>query len=323
VLELPITDATTEATALVASDALAFENKAPCDAAQADDKDADSTDSPATADLQAAIAAMSSLRWPVSACAASSVAQAAEGDVGAHAARAAPAPLRIEAATVNTTTTGDAAIVASRGQAQTALSEALPLTLPALPAVPDAPSAGAGHGDDGRASTDSGRSSDRDVPGSLPLAELRTSFSTVLHADTVSAKVERQVAVQVHDARWPGAVANEVRWCVRAGIQEATLRVVPDNLGPVELKVDVQDNNVNVTFTANHVDTRNALQDSLPRLRELLSNSGLMLGHANVQQEARRDSQFVAAAPRFGGDEPAAVELPLRRSGIGLVDEYA
>jgi flagellar hook-length control protein FliK len=159
--------------------------------------------------------------------------------------------------------------------------------------------------------------------GHQAMAELRANFSAVMSETSISAKVERSVSVPVHDARWPAAVANEVRWCARAGIQSATLKLVPENLGPIELHVDLQDNKVNVNFTANQADTRNALEQSLPRLREMLAGSGLTLGQANVQQEARRESQFAAVTPRVGPGDLPATEVRTARIAIGLVDEYA
>ena len=53
-------------------------------------------------------------------------------------------------------------------------------------------------------------------------------------------------------------------------IQSATLQVSPDHLGPVEVRIDVQSSQVNVSFTAAHPDTRSALEQSIPQLRAML-----------------------------------------------------
>jgi flagellar hook-length control protein FliK len=97
-----------------------------------------------------------------------------------------------------------------------------------------------------------------------------TASSNLLRMPVVSNTVTRTVAVPVHDPRWPEAVATQIRWAVADGVQSATLKLVPEHLGPVELRIELKDNQVNVNFGANQADTRQTLQDSLPRLREVL-----------------------------------------------------
>jgi flagellar hook-length control protein FliK len=133
----------------------------------------------------------------------------------------------------------------------------------------------------------------------------------------------RTVAVPVHDPHWPQAIAAQVRWCTDSGVQSATLKLVPDNLGPMEVHVDIKDNQVNVNFGASHAETRQALEQSLPRLRELLAGSGLSLGQTSVQQEARRESQNPVSTLRgLVEDSPADGFVPIRVAA-GLLDEYA
>jgi len=323
-LELPVADAGAVSDAA----APAVEGPPPraADASGQAETDTD-TDSTACSDLQAAIAAMSTLPWPAT-CAVSLPSAAAATAVAERGARAAPATSSAIAAAVNTVASGDSAVLAARGQSgasapaadQSTPADAAPLTLlPQGGQLSDSDS----RTDRDRTSSAGGQRPGTDAPAGQAIAELRASFSAVMAANTISARVAHTVAVPVHDARWPAAVASEVRWCAQAGVQSATLKVVPDNLGPIELTVDVKDNKVNVSFTASQVETRNALEDSLPRLRELLAGSGLTLGQANVQQEARRDSQLATLTPRPTDEAAAAAESPVRRVGIGLVDEYA
>jgi flagellar hook-length control protein FliK len=137
--------------------------------------------------------------------------------------------------------------------------------------------------------------------------------------------VQASISVPVANVDWPHAVAAQVHWFVNNDVQSATLRLSPEHLGPVEVRIDVHDSQVNVNFSAAHPETRVALEQTVPRLREILAGGGLTLGQANVQQESRPGSQPAASPvrPAFTAAlavEPVAVAAP---QGLGLVDEYA
>jgi flagellar hook-length control protein FliK len=154
------------------------------------------------------------------------------------------------------------------------------------------------------------------------LPELVRSFAG---SATQPPSVDATISVPVANGDWPHAVAAQVHWFINNDIQSATLRLSPEHLGPVEVRIDVHDSQVNVNFSAAHADTRAALEQTVPRLREILAGGGLTLGQANVQQDPRPGSQSAAAPmrPAFTAApvvEPVAVATP---QGLGLVDEYA
>jgi flagellar hook-length control protein FliK len=136
---------------------------------------------------------------------------------------------------------------------------------------------------------------------------------------------EHTIALPVSDQNWSHAVAAQVQLFAAANIQNATLRLSPEHLGPVEIHIDVQPSQINVSFVAAHAETRSALEQALPTLRALLANGGLTLGQANVQGESRSASQTFAARAHgvFGAApvEEVAAAGPAR--AVGLVDEYA
>jgi flagellar hook-length control protein FliK len=143
---------------------------------------------------------------------------------------------------------------------------------------------------------------------------------------TQSASVERTIAMPVSDRNWSGAVAGQVQWMVGNNVQSATLQLWPEHLGPVEVRIDMQPSQVNVSFTASHPDTRSALEQSVPQLRAILAHGGLTLGQTTVQQqEARSGSQYAPHTPRGSTGEAQNVESVSVSSvrGLGLLDEYA
>jgi flagellar hook-length control protein FliK len=155
-----------------------------------------------------------------------------------------------------------------------------------------------------------------------PTTAASSALATPPSATTSPTQLVRLVPVPVSDRAWPQAVATQVHWLASNGVQSATLKLSPEHLGPVEIHIELQSSQVNVTFSAAHAETRGALEQTVPRLRELLASNGLTLGHTQVQQEARpgRPPPDRRSSPGVESDEP--VSLPISGT-LGLIDEYA
>jgi flagellar hook-length control protein FliK len=152
------------------------------------------------------------------------------------------------------------------------------------------------------------------------LAATRSGVSSPTHlGETV-----RTVLVPVGERHWPDAVGHEVRLLVERGVSSATLRLSPEHLGPVEVRIEIVENQAKVWFGAAHADTRAALADALPRLRDMLEGSGVLLGDAGVHQDAPGKSRTHGLPSPSGSGESESVE-PERATiaRIGLIDAYA
>jgi flagellar hook-length control protein FliK len=130
---------------------------------------------------------------------------------------------------------------------------------------------------------------------------------------------------------WHEAFASRVQWLVDTQVGEARIKLNPPELGAVDVKISLVDDQTFVQLTAATAGARDELAHGLPRLRELLTASGLELGGATVQSGAdgRRDSgghaAHAAQAERRGlerafGDTPAT---PAPRRAAGRIDVFA
>jgi flagellar hook-length control protein FliK len=121
---------------------------------------------------------------------------------------------------------------------------------------------------------------------------------------------------------------NSVLWMADRQLSHAQLRISPDHLGPIDVRLQVDGARVHAEFSSTQADVRQALEASLPRLREMLGQHGLELAQADVGQR-----QQDPRTPRPGGPEPSGRDpehdgltptLPTRaRIARGLLDEYA
>jgi flagellar hook-length control protein FliK len=130
----------------------------------------------------------------------------------------------------------------------------------------------------------------------------------------------------VGTAAWTEELGTQLTWMSRHGQDSASLRLSPDHLGPVEVRIEVRDGATSVWFGAAHADTRSALEQSLPRLRELFAASGLLLADAGVARDAPRQNTRPGAPISLGGssNEPAITTSKVSPASThsGLVDTY-
>jgi flagellar hook-length control protein FliK len=153
-------------------------------------------------------------------------------------------------------------------------------------------------------------------------------------ADTAhrASSVSTNVSVPVQDSRWSQAFSERVVWVAGQHVQAAEIHVEPPQLGPIEIRVSITNDQANLLFTAPHAVARDAIQMSLPRLQEMLFDSGLSLGNVSVgahtpgnQQGPYRDrtdgppvESGVAAIDSSGKPMVSALTR-----GLGMVDLFA
>lgn len=134
-----------------------------------------------------------------------------------------------------------------------------------------------------------------------------------------------QASVGTH--AWGDELASRIALIATDGRQSASVRLTPEHLGPLDIRIAVRGDEASVSFGASHPDTRAALEQALPRLRELLASQGLQLTQADVSGRDPRDAQLPAAHHALRGlTRDVAQEgegaTPVRMR-IGLLDLYA
>ncbi len=114
------------------------------------------------------------------------------------------------------------------------------------------------------------------------------------------------------------ALGDRVIMMAGQRIQSADIRLNPAELGPLRVHVSVDDGTVSVNFHAQHAVTRDAIEQALPRLRELLGDNGLALGDASVSdQGAPRENADQGREPAPYASPPAADDAFARIADAG------
>ena len=130
---------------------------------------------------------------------------------------------------------------------------------------------------------------------------------------------------------------RENQWMIGQHLQQAEIRLNPPELGLLEVKIQIQSDQANVSFSSPNAQVREALESALPRLREMFSESGLELGNASVSQDssAQEDTQNESAKQSGSGsntglvadensDDGAHTTIShINNDGNGLLDVFA
>lgn len=132
---------------------------------------------------------------------------------------------------------------------------------------------------------------------------------------------------------WDNALGQKVLWMVSQQQQVAELNLNPPGLGPLQVVLSVTGDQASATFVSQQPDVRQALESALPRLKEMMADSGINLGSTTVssespQQQREFDRQGRPGA-RYGGVGLGTAQGNdmgvghIRSAGNSLVDTFA
>lgn len=126
------------------------------------------------------------------------------------------------------------------------------------------------------------------------------------------------------------ALATQVKWLVREGVQQAQLTLNPPEMGPLAVHIVLDGVQARVDFRADLAATRGAIEASLPTLAAALGESGLTLSGSSVfDGQARHGSPGDRGqpAPSRGtvndAPQPATLAGATTLTARGLVDLVA
>ena len=116
----------------------------------------------------------------------------------------------------------------------------------------------------------------------LPAASQSSAGTTVASAS---------VPYQMGSDAWRADVSSHVLYFSQQDISSAQLHLNPAHLSPLDISISVDNNQTSIAFNAAHEATRQAMQDSLPQLREMFGAHGIALGQTTVGDSSAGSAQ--------------------------------
>lgn len=115
-----------------------------------------------------------------------------------------------------------------------------------------------------------------DTKTNLPAVDFAASNNT--SQATPSFPIE----THINHPDWHKSVGDRLVWLVNNQQQTASLSLNPEHLGPIQIQVQIDNQQANVQFIANQAEVRQALQNAMPLLNTLFEQSGIQLGQSFV-----------------------------------------
>ncbi|MFI3215539.1 MAG: flagellar hook-length control protein FliK [Methylococcales bacterium] len=90
--------------------------------------------------------------------------------------------------------------------------------------------------------------------------------------------------------QWNEDLGERIVWMNSRGISSAEIRMNPEHMGPITVRIDMNQDQATIAFTAQNSVVREALEASLPKLREMLSAQQVNLADVSVSQQSSSNS---------------------------------
>lgn len=129
--------------------------------------------------------------------------------------------------------------------------------------------------------------------------------------------------------QWNQAVGERVLWMAAQNLTAADIRLDPPELGSMQVKVSIQQDQASVSFISANPLVREALDQQATRLREMFAEQGLNLVHVDVSDRhaKQRESADEQGSGARGGkqDEEDGLQIlgQSQPMNVRLVDHYA
>ena len=132
---------------------------------------------------------------------------------------------------------------------------------------------------------------------------------------------------------WDQAIGQRVLMMVNNAQQSASISLNPPELGPLEIVIEVSNAQTDTTFLSDRQEVRQALQDGIENLRNMMKESGISLGHTNIGARQQQDQAHYPAHQAQSGKNgllPKEPQAPMStaqmlsqvRNALGGVDTF-
>ncbi|MGP8307310.1 flagellar hook-length control protein FliK [Vibrio sp. YIC-376] len=134
------------------------------------------------------------------------------------------------------------------------------------------------------------------LAGQLQAAVNQQGVTTPQQARAVDAAQQAQLPLQLTKELANDQVAEKVQMMMSKNLKNLDIRLDPPELGRMQIRMTMNSDLTNVHFTVTNPQAREIIEQTLPRLREMLAQQGMQLAESSVQQQSSGQQQSGYAA---------------------------
>ncbi|MFP3977954.1 flagellar hook-length control protein FliK [Marinobacter sp. KMM 10035] len=123
------------------------------------------------------------------------------------------------------------------------------------------------------------------------------------------------VDVPVNHAEWGDKLMGKLSWLTAKNLSVAEIHLTPPDMGPMEVRVRVQNDQANITVHAANPVVREQLELHSHRLRDMLGEQGLSLAQFDVSDNSRNSSGEQNAGEGDGSSSGTGATLSALEGG--------
>ncbi|GEM_PF-2796703 len=156
---------------------------------------------------------------------------------------------------------------------------------------------------------------------------------TVDKQQSIHQQIKEQINLTKNDA--PGQLNDSVRYMINSRMQSAEIRIDPPELGSMQIKVSMNGDQASVSIVVQNQQAKDVLDQSVPKLKELLEQQGIQLGESSVSEQGHQQGGETQSGKGSGQglagqshdaeteSNEVVVEQNITNGHVGAVDYYA
>ncbi len=162
--------------------------------------------------------------------------------------------------------------------------------------------------------------------------ELNSVVSSKQVEPSTSLSTALSIPLDVDDPQWSKQFSEHVMWLGQQGVKNATIRLHPEELGPLEISIKVVNDSASVNIISHSQQARDVIDQSVSRLHMMMAEQGLNLTEFNVgsdegasqfAQQREGSSQEEAGYLSETEDEVVFTPVKNKTKQQGVIDYFA
>jgi len=120
---------------------------------------------------------------------------------------------------------------------------------------------------------------------------------------------------------WSKELTDKVMWMSSQNLKSAEIKLNPAELGRLDIRVQVNSDQTQITFTSAHAGVRESLESQSFRLRELMAQQGMQDVDVNVADQSETDQRDERELRELMAEQHSGTAQPNQEEVVQAVTE--